>query len=260
MEKANQSADVIRYVQSLIGGGLHHRPRARSDRWQLSTSWFVGGKAARDFAQQIAPYLHLKKQQANILSGMRVGKLSYTIKRDDDSEQRHGLSRAEAAAILGVSRLSTISERCTSGAPLKHWYIVREEDVRAEACQRLKALNGAPHAPLQTSMHPAYVAGFFDAEGHVRLSKDSCSPQIDISQKWPPIVIALQQQYGGTVLQGDTSAAWRIYGQNARRFLLTILPHLVEKRQQVILCLSADKHSYKQHELEMKMLRGKQLE
>jgi len=89
----------------------------------------------------------------------------------------------------------------------------------------------------------AYVAGFIDGEGCIRVTNDS-SLLVTVSNTYLPILLNLKDRYGGSVglqkgAHGNCRPAyhWDICGDRAADFLWTIGPYLIEKRDQAYLAL-----------------------
>lgn len=92
----------------------------------------------------------------------------------------------------------------------------------------------------------AYIAGFFDGEGHIGVYTRSdagrtCSLRTQLTQNeasWSwQILTELRDRFGGNVsiqptLSGGTKLNWQLNSDKAANFLATILPHLVIKREQ----------------------------
>jgi hypothetical protein len=97
---------------------------------------------------------------------------------------------------------------------------------------------------------PAYLAGYFDGEGCVFIQKPrkradrwggETQPRVVvvIGNTFEPIIRAMQQEYGGCVIDSRSKAVWntcrpfyqlRLQGPHAARFLTVVLPYLVEKQ------------------------------
>lgn len=103
-------------------------------------------------------------------------------------------------------------------------------------------------------MNDAYVAGFFDGEGYVRVavwekpnsSHTRYQVNAGIANTHRPIVEDLYREFGGTFhvnrhdLRKDTFRAcfhWIVASQAAVVFFRRVLPHLIIKKEQVELAL-----------------------
>lgn len=105
-----------------------------------------------------------------------------------------------------------------------------------------------------------YAAGFFDGEGCVAFHK---GPRTDraggeryrfgaqVTNTYLPILESFQARWGGSITiqqskkynpKWRNAAIWRVNGQLAEDFLMELLPHLVEKRDQAEAALSFRYH------------------
>lgn len=87
-----------------------------------------------------------------------------------------------------------------------------------------------------------YVAGFFDAEGMIRIEKDG-TPTISIKQTYKPVLDYINRIFIGSVTRytpkTDHKVSFRlsILHDDTIRFLEYIYPNLIEKRKQAKLML-----------------------
>lgn len=104
--------------------------------------------------------------------------------------------------------------------------------------------------PGLTPIELAYLAGFFDGEGCVQ----SDGRTVGITNTFPDVLHRFKRAFGGRVSPKATNrdnpggkALWRwgISGIDARNFLQTMIPLLVEKRPQAEAYLSAWMHGPK---------------
>lgn len=92
----------------------------------------------------------------------------------------------------------------------------------------------------------AYIAGFFDGEGCVNLRRERTTRgwkyavYLSLSQKKPAILLAIQQQHGGSIFASrNRFGSWyslRLLGLAADKFAARLLPYLVVKRAE-LLCM-----------------------
>jgi len=85
----------------------------------------------------------------------------------------------------------------------------------------------------------AYLAGFFDADGCVSISKRtdvgckrgvSFRLALDVAQKTPQILQTFKALWGGTVCKGRRCERWFAYSNNAAGCLSDLLPYLRLKK------------------------------
>ena len=110
-----------------------------------------------------------------------------------------------------------------------------------------------PRDRLEMSkLHPAYVAGFIDGEGCIRIDKSKSAGrstcykiEIIVANNDQSILLQLQEQYGGYMRHSKfgTQKAyyWSLYGSPAETFLYEILPYLQVKLEQAEAALEFQK-------------------
>ena len=103
-------------------------------------------------------------------------------------------------------------------------------------------------------MELAYAAGLFDGEGYARISRwekpksahVAWQVRIGIGMTYKPIIEELHKQFNGSFYVNDHSKRnsnhrpqyfWTARSKEACAFLSAVLPFLVVKREEVILCL-----------------------
>lgn len=103
-----------------------------------------------------------------------------------------------------------------------------------------------PRDSLEMSkLHPAYVAGFMDGEGCIRIDKSFPVRRsvhhklvVTIGNNENEILWLLQKQYGGNIHRrcgkkyGNTYYMWDVRGEPATKLLEEILPYLHIKLEQ----------------------------
>ena len=107
----------------------------------------------------------------------------------------------------------------------------RVED-KLGAGETLKVMKRLVHDAVTTDLSPAYTAGFLDADGCLRLDTGI---RFSAVQKYPAILYALGQMYGGRVKQDKRATAaweWTVHGDSARHCLKETLPFFVGKLPQ----------------------------
>ena len=256
--KADKGAHVLRYVQQKLGGHINSRP-ARGPKMQTSQVWAVGGKPAIDIVTRLIPYLRLKKQKAEAIAQWKASKGRFAISNNVLGVRVTDLTKRDAARKIGVGN-STVYRYSRSGKTFKGWCVTRESGTGKQICDSLDAIKSLPDKPLSEPLDASWTAGFFDAEGYVAIKK-GCCVTVAISQKYPAVTDALKRQHGGGVcaVRSGQWFLWTVYGENAIAFLQTIQRDVLEKAEQVKLCLSASLSNWQEIETQMKALRGKQL-
>lgn len=88
-----------------------------------------------------------------------------------------------------------------------------------------------------SELHKAWLAGFFDGEGHVSASFYTSgvpSLSIGISNNCKPILDELKSEFGGNVyLHAGRTYNWLVGGRKALPFLTAISPYIVLKKEEV---------------------------
>lgn len=90
-------------------------------------------------------------------------------------------------------------------------------------------------------MSPEYVAGFFDGEGCIHLSKNG-QCKIMITQKQPEILYVMQKQFGGGVFAKRNKTGGYFHLQISKKelmldFLKAVTPYLFVKRAKAEIAL-----------------------
>ena len=115
---------------------------------------------------------------------------------------------------------------------------------KSKIMKRIKELRHSPHDPIPEDVMPsnAYFAGFSD--GEITLDANGKSYQHhNITQKYRPILDLFQKRWGGRVNVSKKSETrnesyyWDIY-TFADKFLTSIAPYIVGKREQVELIIN----------------------
>ncbi len=91
----------------------------------------------------------------------------------------------------------------------------------------------------------SYMAGYFDGEGMVRI-ESRATVMAQIHSCYPHILRDAHKRFGGRIRKRDIqskpnwrpSYQWRIYGNQALRFLASIYPFSREKKRQIQLALN----------------------
>lgn len=94
-----------------------------------------------------------------------------------------------------------------------------------------------------SKLDEAYYAGYFDGEGMVRIER--VSVMVQIQSCYPKIIRRMYRIYGGNIgyyrarnEKSRPTHTWRLYGEEAVRFLARIYPFSCEKKQQIELALN----------------------
>lgn len=92
-----------------------------------------------------------------------------------------------------------------------------------------------------------YFAGFFDADGWVSIRRgkersgaQAFSVQVGVAQNTTEVLTVYQQRFGGSIRLQEAETGvyhWRAYGKEAELFLRAVAPHVVVKRERVMLAL-----------------------
>lgn len=106
----------------------------------------------------------------------------------------------------------------------------------------------------------AWMAGFFDGDGSVGayrynsngyIRKKNVELRVAVVSIYKPIIEHIQSMFGGTTYEDKSSAhdsryyrvwRWYMHSNKASRFLKTILPYLVVKREQAELSIQLQRH------------------
>ena len=81
----------------------------------------------------------------------------------------------------------------------------------------------------------AYLAGFIDADGCVRIS--GSTQYVSLTNRYLPFLLKVQDTYGGNVRLDGSVWRYEAYGETARAMLNEVIPYLHEKKEQAVLAL-----------------------
>ena len=252
MSKAEKGSPALHRIRDVLGGTIGHQP-SKNRRRQHVQQWKVTGSSAAALARKMTPYMKLKKRRAVLLATWESALGRFTVSKD--GKNISDLSREDAAAAIGSS-VKTITKYLQRGAPYKGWTITKVAGNGKELLAGMRAMDGLPHVETGP-LHPAYIAGFFDADAYVGLQGTCVIARL--SQKWPAVLLAIQQQYGGSVFQGKSGHFHlSLSGKKARAFLMAIQHDCFEKGDQIKMVLSATPATCHAVEATLKTLRGNQ--
>jgi len=104
-------------------------------------------------------------------------------------------------------------------------------------------------------MTDEYIAGFFDGEGMVRINKTKIKDTAYYSLQCVVVntnitpLLSIQAKYGGTIAgrkkykdNWNIAYRWRVTSKDAERFLKSIYPHLIIKKEQAQIGIDFQKH------------------
>lgn len=252
MDKALKGKKAVELIHDRLGGSMFVLRDATSTRQEM-TRWAVQGVPAHKIIQKLTPFSRLKRHQCALVNKVVPGKYPVTVEKDGTLVKM--ASRTELARLLGVSIRSVNSYfRQNGDAFEKNGYTINKMMQNNRVLGRAIRDSRLQHSKITSSLHPAYTAGFFDAEGNVSLG--SRNAVVTIKQKHAVIIDALQLQYGGSKGRDSSCWRWRVCGHSSRVFLTIIAPFVYEKRDQVLLCLQANDDNWRKKEAELKQLRG----
>ncbi len=221
---STQKAQINWLVQQFGGQWSRHIDKREGNR--PCYTWFVRGRHAERILAGIEPFLIIKRQAAiKALEYVRI-----PFKEDNPS------LRSKYAAEISA---------------LNHFYVPAED-------KPWMMVNTKPSALPKEQI--AYAAGLLDAEGTFSIpTPTAASPQIQLSNTDNRVMEWFYYRLGGICFSCEKkdrenhrdSGLWRFSGGRSQKiehltlvkkskelFLLAILPYLVQKRKQAILCLS----------------------
>ena len=252
--KADKSITTLQHIQQHLGGAIYSYPSKRP-RCQAKSSWVVTGRAALRVIKAIMPYTHVKRRQCETILQTVPGR--YHVRAFFEGKEVEFETKADLAVLMGVTRTSlndAFNARsgrkiCVRGYELED--VTKEQPLIAARLKQLK-LDG--HETPKYPIHPAYIAGFFDADGHIALQGPN--PYVVITQKHAGVLLGFQKQYGGKVSFSRRCHYWAIRGGSSRAFLKVIKQFVFEKARQVSIALEADKDTWRDKEQDLRRLRG----
>ena len=244
--KAKKGRRSLDRVAQLYGGRVcsnGHRPESAQEIF----NWRLFGRSAQALTERLRPHLHLKRKQADLVARVVTGRFPVTVTKDGETKRPQ--TPADAALLLGcsVSRIYQLFKQHGDTFTFRGHSVQRCSKQNDALEQQIKEQQPKPHDLVASPLHPAYIAGFVDAEGCIKLQA-LLGLRVEISQKFRPVLDAIQQQYGGKIIQVSTAMAdggrkiwyqWSICGPSAKAFLMVIKQFLYEKRDQVDIAMNS---------------------
>ena len=243
---------IIEWLNLTFGGSItdrtHHAYIAKNG-YSPAWNWRLGTNEARDFLVLLLPYLKIKHIQAAIGIESQDYKKSHKLMlRSSQGRQQEILARHEEY----YQHLNSLHN-------------VRKEWTRSKT---LPAIDETPIIPgVLTSTTLAYIGGFLDGEGCIRISKSSPSekrgkghlrqPSYALRVKmsntnkriieWLCVTLpsgSMQRHAPEESYRVGWTPAWEwiIANNNACQFLEMVIPYLKIKRQQAALAI--ENHAY----------------
>lgn len=214
----------INWLVEHFGGQLANNPDKREAN-RPNFNWIVRGRHAARILEGILPYLVLKKQAAE--KGIEYLQLP-----------------------VGYENPALRSKFAKEMSAINDYFVASEERTCLPLIDRPSRLG---------KDILSYAAGVLDAEGTFSSPTEKArSPQIQVSSTDQRILDWFYYRFGGIVFSTPKkngeyrdSGLWRLSGGRCQKpdhlervkkskelFLLAIIPYLVQKRRQAILCLS----------------------
>ena len=249
--KADKSLTTLQRIQNELGGAIYSYPTEQQN-CQDKSHWIVTGAAALKVVKAILPYSHVKQDQCKALMQVVPGRWQVRVYKEGKEVPFD--TKAELAKVMNATRTDLTEAVKRGDIFVKGYKLENVAGQNSRISAELKQLKKEGHATPEDPIHPAYIAGFFDADGYVALT--SSWPRVVITQKYSGVLWGFQKQYGGQVKFSRRCHYWTICGQSARAFLCVIRHFVYEKREQVELALRATKDNWRVNEAAMKLLRG----
>ena len=263
IKKAEKGSNALRLIERKVGGSLY-KSGPEIGNFQAKYIWYLRGGQAVPLAKKLIPYLKIKRRQATAIAAWtsqyhRFSVLSYTQDREEeeDAYRCQDISMEEVAAIV-YRTPRTILKCMRANKTCNGFVVTRESGTAVEVQKEILSLKGLPDEAVDW-LHPSYIAGFFDAEGHIKTQKSSL--YATISQKDPAILRPIHRTYGGAIYseKNRTMYCLTFCGPSARAFLMAIRQDVYEKRNQLELALQLNRDNWQELGPQMKAMRGCQL-
>ena len=242
VSQAEKGWAMLRRLHLLWGGSLRLNLRKRKAHHQRMGTWTVAGPKAKAVCLCLAPVAFIKGKQLEfaVRFPVRTGPCIAITATSIDGTVVSGKSKIELARKLGIP-VGSIYAFVQSGIGGGYTFEVQEvqtvtshdQDKARKALQDMKKI---PHGTIPLPMPAAYVAGFLEADGCFSYKRGY--PLLSAAQKFPAIIDALQQQYGGCKHKSPGHAwMWALSGQKVLAVLPDLVPFLVNKLEQAELML-----------------------
>lgn len=257
LDKAEKGLSSIQKFVDLFGGKVANLGIRREGR-QCSYKWTLQGKPAANAIQQLQPYLRIKAQQAELIGQLQLGRNPMTMQRDN--QVWYASTRKEASTRLGCCTALVSKLFRSGGEPDSFTYmgytVTRGRTQNNDVERLIRECQKSQHPEIRETLHPAYVAGFVDAEGSLKFYKTGWY-SLEVAQKYPAILKALCSQYGGVIKERKDCYRWHLHKDHGLKpFLAEILPYMIEKAQQANLVMDSTTDTHKDTYDTMGTLRG----
>lgn len=255
--KAESGWACLVYLKQVYGGSIFDG-HVEKDNKQAFKEWCVKGADAWDFCMTIKNFCHLKTNQLSKACEFCFGEPWMARMRPLiginklTGETKVYPSCTKAAEATGTTT-GSISKCINPNNALKStggctWqYLENTLDLdqvrekRVELVNAVQDMKKVEHCEINVPLKPAYMAGFVDADGHLRIVNKG-THQHSVTQKYRAICDAFRKQYGGCIVEScrtdKTDFTWSTHKHNGKKFLEDIAPYLVEKRVQADLILA----------------------
>ena len=123
-------------------------------------------------------------------------------------------------------------------------------------------MTNCSHRPAEARL--AYLAGFFDGDGHVGCTTRMSGSRLKVSQSFDQaeVLILFRKTFGGSITCENVGTGlwkpclqWQACGQSARRAAELLAPHCITKQKQLLLAAQWPDASSRQRELAKAELR-----
>ena len=270
--KAENAWHVLFRLQDMFEGSIHISHKA-TDNHQAVKTWQLIGRSALDFCMVMQHYTFGKQPQfakacEHPIHDLRMMMWKPVMATSKTGQERMFGNMYAATKVLPRTCVGSIA-KCVKG--VKHYNTcggytwralenpVKQEEVlaRVKALElQLKAMKRIEHLPISVQLSLPYIAGMIDADGHLKLPLKG-GGTILVSQKYRAICDRLYMQLGGSV-QADKMFHWVSSAADTRNIVSSILPYLLEKKQQAVLFLSANRVNVAEVRTLMSKLKGHQ--
>ena len=165
VKKSIKSKSTVDRLHDFYGGSVILMKK-EDDNWEDSCTWVTRAEDARQFCQDMLPYLNIKRPQFELASTLVIGRSPSIAFRNN--EKRAFKTLAELSKHIGMP-MTTLKRRFEKSIydDLNGWNVqILDKSFiltyRAEVEERLKIMKRIPHLQISnaSSIHLAYFAGF----------------------------------------------------------------------------------------------------
>lgn len=271
IQKSIKSETTVKRMQDLYGGTIVHSA-SNSPNAEKKVSWIIRSEEARQFCEDILPYVRARRPQFQLASTLPTGRSPLIAAKGTETRSFKSFEDLTRELHINITA-SSVRRRFLKRNVCKfeEWTVSRlsKTDVlayRSEVEEKLKNMKHVPHLamPYPQRVHLAYFCGFAEGDGCFSILGAN-SVALAVSQTYSAIPHAFREKFGGSnQVFWTKSSKCRTGGfwvwnkvRGARAIIEALLPYAFEKQKQMELILSSTPENWRSVKTELNKLKGR---